>query len=206
MAPPDRIESVCLECGAANRPGETACFLCGRSLDTARPATMTGVPKSAAPTTSPELFNPYEPPTTILSPGLTFRISSLLLLIVAVAVCLAVAHEDWIVGIALAAAVAPALGYTSIMASRSAAEGRPMEVFQKVWSFLAALCGVVVIALSALIAFCLTCIPAGFVALNVGDLGSYLALGIGGTAGVAAAAYMTYYLLTRKRWSARTPR
>jgi len=205
MAPPDGIWFVCPQCGASNRPGATACFLCGYGLDTARPETRTAAPKSPASPTSAELVNPYAAPTTVFSPALTFRISSLLMVIAVIAVCLGVAHENLVLGIILVVAVTPALVYTIIVAAKSKARGRPMDVFEKVWSFLAALAGVVVIAVSAVIAFCMTCVPIGFATLPAGrllrpgpDTDFIIALVAGGTAGVAAAAYMTYYLLTRK--------
>jgi len=164
---------------------------------------MTGVPRSPASATSHEAFNPYEAPTTSVSPAITFRISSLLLVIAALAVCLGVWHEAPVLGIILAVVVAPALLYTSIVASGSAAEGKPMAVFQKVWSFLAAIGGVVVIAISGFIAFGITCFSVGFGVLNIKMTGSeYILVGISGTVALAAAS-MTYRLLTRKRRSVR---
>jgi len=212
MAPPDPIGLDCPECGAANWAGETTCFLCGHGLDTARPETRTGAPKSPALPTSPELVNPYAPPTTFVSPALTFRISSLLMVIAVIAVCLGVARENLFLGIFLAVVVAPALMYTVIAAARSRASGMPRAVFEKVSTFFAALVGVVVIEVSALIAFCMTCVPVGYATLAAGywaiagnvrnEWGLIFALATGGAAGVAAAAYMTYRLLHRKgrRW------
>jgi len=192
---------VCPECGASNRAGETACFLCGHGLDALRPETRTGVPKAP---TSPDVVNPYEPPTTFVSP-LTSRISSLLMVIAVIAVCLGVAHENLVLGIIQAIAVAPALVYTVIVAAQSTARGRPMAVFKKVSTFLAALVGVVVIAVSAFIAFFVTCLSVG-IASEAGyigrdwDLKSLVTACVygGGTAAIAVAAYMTYFLVTRK--------
>ncbi|MFI5458240.1 MAG: hypothetical protein ACHRXM_22650 [Isosphaerales bacterium] len=183
----ERTGFVCPECGASNRAGETVCFLCGHGLDTLRPETRKGVPNSP---TSPELVNPYKAPTTIVSPALTFRISSLLLVIAVIAVCLGVAHENWGMGILLAITVTPALLYTMIVAAKSKVRGRPMAVFKKIGTFLAAIVGVVVIAGSAVIAFFVTCIPAVAISrdMNIVAVTCY-------TAGVATAALMTYYLL-----------
>ena len=195
----DGIWFVCPECGASNHPRATACFLCGHFLDTARPETRTGAPKSPASPTSPELVNPYKPSTTLLSPALAFRISSLLMVIAVIAVCMGVAHENVFFGILLAVAVAPALGYTFIVAARRKAKERPMAVFEKVSTFLAAIVGVVMIAVSAVVSFFVTCIPVGYATVGAAeDSGLIIALVIGGTAAVAAAAYMTYYLLHRK--------
>jgi len=200
----ERTGLVCPDCGASNRAGETVCFLCGRGLDTLRPETRTGTPKSPASPTAPELFNPYKAPTTIVSPALTFRISSLLLVIAVISVCLGVARENVVLGIFLAVLVAPALGYTVIVAAKSKARGRPMAVFEKMWSFLAALAGVWMIEVSAVIAFFMTCVPVNFATARFGDPGSIMPLVTGGTAVVAAAAFVTYFLLTRKRRSARS--
>jgi hypothetical protein len=190
MAPPDGIWFACPECGASNRPGHTACFLCGHGLDTAQPATTTGVPESPASPTWPELVTPYEAPTTIVIPALKFRISSLLLVIAVIAVCLGVLHENWGMGILLAIAVTPALLYTIIVAAKTKARGRPMAVFKKVGTFLGAIVGVVVIAGSAVIAFFVTCIPAVAASRDTNNVAV-----ICGSAGVATAAFVTYYLL-----------
>jgi len=206
MAPPDQIGLVCPDCGVWNRGGKTACFLCGHRLVTAWPATMPEVPKSPTSPTSPDLVNPYAPPTDFHSPALTFRINSLLIVTAVIAVCLGVMHERLVLGIILAVAVAPALVYTFIVAARRKARGRPIAVLEKVGTFLAALAGVVVIALAAVIAFFVTCIPVAFADVGAGNTGAMLALVTGGTAGVATAAFMTYFLLCRKGRRDGTPR
>jgi len=128
-----------------------------------------------------------------------------------IAVCLGVAYENLIMGIILSVAVAPELVYTFVWWSKSKARGRPMAALEMVGSFFAALVGVVVIAVSAFIAFFVTCLSVG-IASEAGyvgrgwDLKSLVTACVygGGTAAVAAAAFMTYFLLTRKRRSART--
>ncbi|MFI5458242.1 MAG: hypothetical protein ACHRXM_22660 [Isosphaerales bacterium] len=187
MAQPDATGLDCPECGASNRPGATACFLCGHRLDTARPETRTGAPKSPASPTSPELVNPYAPPTTFVLPALPFRISSLMLVIAVIVVCLGVGPFG----------VAPALVYTCIVVAKSKARGRPMAVLEQLSTFLAALIGVVVIAVSAFIAFLVTCFPIGMAA-DASGTGLTIAFVIGGMA-AGAAAFLTYLLLTRKR-------
>jgi hypothetical protein len=187
MTTGDRIVVVCPDCGATARAGETACFLCGKRLGVADAKKTIGLAADSPSASLP-----------------TFHISSLLLLIALVALCLGVGHDEPVLGIALAVVVLPAAAYTTIIAFRSAALGKPMAVFEKVWSFLAAISGVVVIALAALIAFCVTCIPAGFVAMSGGgETGIIVAVVIGGIAAVAAGAFMTRFLLTRKRRIAR---
>jgi hypothetical protein len=116
------------------------------------------------------------------------------MVIAVIAVCLGVAHENLNLGIIQAVAVAPALAHTVIVAARSKARGRPMDVFEKVSTFVIAIVGVVVIAVSAIVAFFVTCFPVSVAARDFG-----VGLVIGGTAAVAAAAYVTYRLLTSDR-------
>jgi len=213
MAPPDRLALVCPECGALNRAGFRFCFLCNQLLVTVPPATTTDAPKSPTSHTSPELVNPYAPPTTFVSPALTFRISSLLMAIAVIAVCLGVAHENWGLGIVLAVAVAPALLWTIYEATTNKANGRPMAVFEKVGTFLGSLVGVVVIEVSAVIAFVVTCVPMGLATVRgFGDSArantwgsTYLPVAVvnGGLVGIAVGGYVTYVLITRRSRRAR---
>ena len=69
-----------------------------------------------------------------------------------------------------------------------------MEVLDKVGTFVAAIVGVVVIAFAALVAFFMTCLPIGYCHIRLG----FIAVVMGATAGVAAAAYASYAMLTRK--------
>jgi hypothetical protein len=117
-------------------------------------------------------------------------------------------------GIILVVAVAPALVYTVNVAAKSKASGRPMAVFEKASTFIAAIVGVVVIAVSAFIAFFVTCIPVSIAVIAAsyadifvdGTAASIIVLLSSGTAAIAAAAFMTYLLLTRKRQSGGIPR
>jgi len=118
--------------------------------------------------------------------------------IAVIAVCLGVAHENLVLGIIVAVAVAPALVYTVIVAAKSKAKGRPMAVFQKLNTFLAAAVAVPMVAVSAVIASRVIYVDVGNAACGAGYPGFITALVIGGTAGVATAAYMTYYLFHRK--------
>jgi hypothetical protein len=135
----------------------------------------------------------------------TFRISSLLLIIAVVAVCLAAWQLQPYVGIEVAVVVLPALGYTCVVAFKSASAGKPMLVSDKVHMFWIALLGVVVIEFASLVAFCMTCVPTGYIALAVGGLepGLIVACVVGGLAAIAAGGWVTYFLLTRKRRLAR---
>jgi hypothetical protein len=120
-----------------------------------------------------------------------------MLVIALVAICAGVWHELPGLGIVLAVAATPALLYTSIMAFKGAARGRPMDTIEKVGSFIGALAGVVVISLSALIAFGMTCFPVGLVAASAGPPGFIVAFAVGGVAGLAAAAFVARALLIR---------
>jgi hypothetical protein len=134
-----------------------------------------------------------------------FRISSLLLIIAVVAVCLANWRVQPYAGIGVTVVVLPALGYTCIVGFKSAAAGKPMLVAEKVHTFGAAFLGVLVIEFAALVAFCMTCFPTGYIAFSTGGgapavVGAFV---LGGLAAVVAGGWVTYFLLTRKRRLAR---
>ena len=120
----DGMRFACPECGASNRPNAAYCFLCGHDLDTDRPEPRARASTSPIPFAASEPVNPYAPPTTFASRAITFRISSLLMVIAVIAVCLGVAHENLILGIILAVAVTPALVYTVIVAAKRQGQGK----------------------------------------------------------------------------------
>jgi hypothetical protein len=186
--------AACPDCGAANRAGEKFCFLCGQSLDTTWTKSRAGARESSAPRAYAARPKQSGAADAFSGGRPTFQISSLMLLIAVIAVCAGAWHAGTVAGLALVVAVVPALLYTTFVAFESAAAGRPMAVVEKVGSFVVALAGVVLVGIAALIAFCVTCFPAGIVTRNIG-----LGLVVGGTAGVAAAAYMTRSLLSRRR-------
>jgi len=127
--------------------------------------------------------------------------------ITVIAFCLGVWHEAPFLAVILAVAVTPALLYTFIMvATKRAAEGRPMAAFDGVGSFFAALAGVVAIALAALIAFFVTCFSSLAVTGRLAPtmdadiaIRSKIALG----PAIAAAAITAYLLISWQRRSAR---
>jgi hypothetical protein len=129
----------------------------------------------------------------------------MLLVIAVIAVCLGVWQAQPVLGVIVAVIVLPALGYTSVIAFQSASKGRPMAVSEKLNRFLAALVGVVVILFAALVAFCMTCVPTGFIAMSAaGDQALIVALVVGGIFAAAAAAGVTYLLLRRRNRAAGT--
>jgi hypothetical protein len=183
---------VCPECHGWNRAGSTACWLCARRLETAPPETTAAAPKLSVPPTSPGLDNPYAPPTTFDTPAHTFRISSVMLMLAVIVVSVGVGPFG----------VVPALVYTSSVAAERKARGRPMVGLERLSTFLAALIGVVVIAVSAFIAFCVTCVPIAIAADKINsNAGLIIAFAIGCAAAVAAT-FMTYFLVTwiGRRW------
>ena len=118
-----------------------------------------------------------------------FNISSFLLLIALVALCLGAARTQPALGIILAVVLLPAAAWTTIMAFRSAATGKPMSLIEKLGRFGGAITGVMAVEFASLVAFCITCVPTRFVAMSAGDRGIIFAVVMGGIAAVAAAVY-----------------
>jgi hypothetical protein len=199
MARSEENRLVCPQCFSSNHPGDIICFLCGHALDTSMPTMETGDPKSPTPSIAPESVNPYAVPAGGYSPAVTFRISSLLLVIAVIAVCLGVAHENVVLGIILAVVVVPALVYTVIVVEKRKVAGIPMAALDKSVVFLVAIGGVLIIEFSAVVAFCMTCIPIGSVSFDANSgVGVIIGLIVGGIAGIAAGVYATYLLVFRK--------
>jgi hypothetical protein len=202
----DETRLVCPQCLSLNQPEDITCFLCGHGLEKATLKIETGAQTSPTPPRSSDSVNPYAPPASDISPAVTFRISSLLLVIAVIAVCLGVAHENLVLGIILAVVVVPALVYTFIVVEKRSARGIPMAVPDKVVTFLVAIGGVLIIEFSGLVAFCMTCIPIGSVSFGANSaVGMIIALTLGGIAAVAAAGYATYLLVFRKGRNWRNP-
>lgn len=198
---------VCPACGASNRPQSNSCFLCGHALDAAKAETITGPPRPPISFGSTELINPYAPPASEIARPLSFRISSLLMVIAVIAVCLGVAHENLVLGIILAMAIVPALIYTVIVVQKRGAGGNPLGVADKVTTFLVAIGGVMIVEFSSLVAFCMTCYPIGFVSVSAaGGLGLIVAFGIGGLAAIVTAVYATRLLLSARSQNQRVAR
>jgi hypothetical protein len=194
MAPPQRLWFCfprCGKCGTLNRPGATACFLCARRFDTS--ALDTTGDASQSPTSLTSAAS-----SAAVSPALSCRISSLLLVIAVVAICLAIVREDLLVGTVLALTVLPALAYTIIAAARREARGSPMAVHEKLRAFLAAIVGVALVAFSTVAMFFLTCVSVSRAADNAGEVGFIITVVIAAFAGAAAGASVTYVLVFMK--------
>ena len=191
MVPPQRVWfrfPRCGKCGTLNRPGATACFLCARRFDTA--ALYTRGDASQSPTSLTSAAS-----SAAVSRALSFRISSLLLVIAVVALCLAIVREDLLVGTVLALAVVPALAYTIIAAARREARGSPMAVHEKLRTFLAAIVGVALIAFSTVATFFLTCVSVSRATDGAGEVDFIITVVIAVFAGAAAGTSVTYVLL-----------
>ena len=112
--------------------------------------------------------------TRSLSPELpervrpSFRISSMMLVMPVIAVCLAVWQAEFFVGMFVTATAMPALVCTWVWASKNTAGGRRLDIRDKVRTFLAAFFCALVIGFSAVIALIATIAPASYLAIKFG--------------------------------------
>lgn len=138
---PTYAPAVCRECGAAYPLTGQKCWLCGADL-----------PERAALTTAPTSENPFA-----ASAHRTFSLSSLFLVMTLAAVCLGVFAAAPGVGVALAIVATPALVRTMVVSSRGKARGSRLSPTEKVWTFAASACLLVVVIAAAGIAFFYAC-------------------------------------------------
>jgi hypothetical protein len=205
----------CLDCGAYNRPEASRCYLCRHPIgpDAKRvPPSPEDVEPSAFFAAQRSFSNRYHrnddvvtEPSAFFAAQRSFSLGSLLLVIALMAVCLGVGRESSALGIALTIASAPALIRTTLLAGQAKARGRPMPALVKVLIFLGSLAAVVLVFLSALIAFAATCFPIGSAGRNPGagyqgydSLIIDVAIVVGVVSAVAAAVF-TYWLIRRLR-------
>ena len=87
----------------------------------------------------------------------TFRLSSLMLTVTLIAVCLGIWQLSSGLGIFFAIIVAPAFVRTAITAVRQRRLGEPMEIEDKIITFVASIGVVVSVAVASGIAFLVTC-------------------------------------------------
>jgi hypothetical protein len=124
------------------------------------------------------------------------HISSVMLVIAMVAVCLGVLHEAPGLGILLIVLMVPALVRTLVGAARRKAKGHSMTPAEKLFTFFGSLGIVIVIGLAASIAFVTTCFPIGFLTF---DMTNGAGVVLATIAGLAAAGYVLY-LLGQRLW------
>src|SRR4051794_17612604 len=141
---------LCPHCRAENAPELEVCSTCGRSLALV-------------------IDSPYDPPKSALepTPRATFRISSLMLIIGVVAVCLGLLREVPGLFVLLLILSVPALGRTVAGMSRRREKGVAMNWNDKAWMFAASLGVVSLILLASVASFVVTCFPTGLVAFSV---------------------------------------
>jgi hypothetical protein len=121
-----------------------------------------------------------------------------MLLILLVGVFLGLTREAPGLGVGLVFLVTPALARTVVAARRRQARGEPMTVTDQMFAFLGSIGLVLTVGVASLAAFVATCFPIGLVVgsqANVGDVGLYIAIGVGGIAGIAVA-----FWLLRRYW------
>jgi hypothetical protein len=131
----------------------------------------------------------------------SFRISSIMLVMPVIAVCLAVWQAGWLLGMFVTATAMPALVGTCVLASKNAAGGRSMEVRDKVRTFLAALFCALVIGFSAVSALIATFALANPLAISFG-FGRYAPMVgfiVAVQAAVVAGGLVAYLILPLKK-------
>jgi hypothetical protein len=187
MEPADVQVIRCLHCQAENPPGSATCGSCGRPLP---PVGGSG---------QDEIL--WLPPDRAESARRTYHLSTLMLLVAVISVCLGVLREVPGLGVLLILLMVPALIRTLAGAARRQSRGSPMSWNEKLAVFLSSLGIVFVVGFASLIAFVATCLPAGVVMIGTGsEFGFYLAVIVG-----LAAAGFVFYRLGRALWPQREP-
>jgi len=176
--PRDAVPSpVCPQCGAEVAVGRDRCWLCGANFGTPFKAT------SAPPANQP-------PPSPVLQPQFerTFSLSSLMLVVTWVAVCLGVASAVPGLGILLGIASAPALLRVTFMSAHRTVRGDILTTGEKVGFFIGSLALMFVIGLAAAATFWATCTAIILPTQRLEWLGP--AFLIGGVAGLLVAGWL----------------
>jgi hypothetical protein len=187
MEPADVQVIRCLHCQAENPPGSATCASCGRPLP---PVGDSG---------QDEIW--WLPADRAETARRTYHLSTLMLLVAVIAVCLGVMREVPGLGVLLILLMVPALIRTLAGAARRQSRGSPMPWEEKLVVFLSSLGIVFVIGFAALIAFVTTCFPAGLVMFGVGwQFGLIVAVIVG-----LVAAGLVFYHLGRVLWPQKEP-
>lgn len=152
----------CPECGAEYPEQGARCWLCGSPLPAEAPAgEAAALPAESA----------AAPPV----PQWTFGLSSLMLVTTLVAVCLGLGSIAPGLGIVLAIVSAPALVRTFVASARRKASGERLTPAEKLTAFFGSVGVVVIVGISAAIAFYATCwIACGAAAAVGADEGAFL--------------------------------
>jgi hypothetical protein len=184
---------VCSQCGAANPIQTGPCWLCRHPLSAEAPPT---------PGTSQPFAVPH------VSPAQTFTISSLMLIIALIAVCLGVTREAPGLGIGLAVLCTPALIRAKAATARSRAQGQHVTIADKILAFAGSLGVVVLIGAAASAAFFATCFAGFFGGAATSSLwaSGYEPLGWGWGAGIIlgiVAGLWVFVWMLRRFWPTR---
>jgi len=169
---------VCPDCGASLAPGAETCWLCRLRLPyrtvnpVASPIPIERPPAAAAQpliAPQPSVAAPPLPiadhPAPLVPRGpIQFSLSSILLVITLVAVCLGVFRISYVLGVVLLALATPALLRTVLVSSAEKRRGQRSTMVDKVNTFAASI-GVVILAGMAGIAACFAaCLPLSVIA------------------------------------------
>jgi hypothetical protein len=180
MDQPEPPSLLCPHCGAGNDVRATVCSACDRPLI----LVIADDPWRA----------PGEPPFD----G-RFRISSLMVVIGVLAICLGLIREVPGLAVVLMILAVPALARTIGGITRRRRSGRPVTWNDRLGLFGGSLAVVAVILTASVIAFTVTCFPTGLLIMQANE-GIGLALGILG--GLACAGFSAFFLI-RRLWPVR---
>ena len=178
----------CPNCGAARQAQESACWLCGFEEQ-----------KETVP--------PWKPvPRAIPHNEGTFTITSMMLVITLIAICLGMGAVAPGLGILLGMLSLPAFIRTTLVVSRRQAAGRTIDSSSKVSLFLASLGTVIVAGIAAFVVFFGTCIAACFGAMALEQKGAgfggglfFVMLIIGGCLGMASGIFVMWSIWRRSK-------
>lgn len=207
--------TICPHCGGANAKTATRCWLCGgqlEGLDESQNESRDEPKATAAvePVVASEASS-ASGPQLLVSGAATFRLSSLMLTITALAVVLSVGVYAPGLGIVLAVIVTPAFVRTAVAGWQRRRLGVPMSTGEKMLAFLCSGLLVATIGLAGCCAFYLSC-WVGFGGANIVGEGTDMralnsldgSLGIGVISGIvvgaALAVVMIRWLMPTDRW------
>lgn len=142
----------CPECGAELARGAAQCWLCRAPI-----AASGAAPEVVLATAVDEPANPYRAPQPSSSPQ-QFRLSTLLLSVTVVALCVGLYRVAPGLIVVLLIFAVPALVRTASKSRRAAELGMPMSAGEKVASFLAGVGIVLLVLVGLCIAFFLACL------------------------------------------------
>lgn len=200
MPDPGEIRFACPACGAFNGVGADGCWSCHARFD---PTGLGTAAPPSGPTGSPihVIGDPDGPPTARPTSAGSFRIGPALVLIGLIAVGLGAMRADLAGGLFWTAMVVPAAIRTSLKSARRRAVWRPMGPGEVVSTFILTILGMWLIAFCCLLAFGITCYPAGVMTGNIA-----VAVAAGATAAIAAGIGATRALLRAGRGPTMNPR